>query len=116
MTEAFKRLNAKVEALLQENTKLMEQIKSLKGCAFPNECKKIQSDNKDTASPDQTVAGKDTSNPFMAVTLPKSEGEGSSSRRSGEEDYGEHSYYQDAQNPNADDDSGMSFDSSPAQP
>ncbi|KAG5589800.1 hypothetical protein H5410_040314 [Solanum commersonii] len=27
------------------------------------------------------------------------------------EDYGEHSYYQDAQNPNADDDSGMSFDS-----
>ncbi|KAG5581953.1 hypothetical protein H5410_052580 [Solanum commersonii] len=33
------------------------------------------------------------------------------SNSSGEEDYGEHSYYQDAQNPNADDDSGMSFDS-----
>ncbi|WMV42139.1 hypothetical protein MTR67_035524, partial [Solanum verrucosum] len=30
---------------------------------------------------------------------------------SGEEDYGEHSYYQDAQDPNEDDDSGMSFDS-----
>ncbi|KAH0728542.1 hypothetical protein KY284_004407 [Solanum tuberosum] len=121
------------------------------------------SDNNDTASPVQTVAGKDISNPFMAVTLPKSEGEGSSSRRrlprsfipgqdkhvitppnpdpngdrlvpdternrpnisprntnnnitrsnsSGEEDYREHLYYQDAQNPNADDDSGMSFDS-----
>ncbi|KAG5610532.1 hypothetical protein H5410_021813 [Solanum commersonii] len=27
-----------------------------------------------------------------------------------EEDYREHSYYQDAQNPNANDDSGMSFD------
>ncbi|KAG5595886.1 hypothetical protein H5410_037118 [Solanum commersonii] len=225
MTEAFKRLNAKVEALLQENTKLMEQIKSLKGKdsiqkinistqtsekSFPslekmdeqgvhsptNAKRSTVSDNKDTASPDQTVAGKDTSNPFMAVTLPKSEGEGSSSRRrlprsfiqvetttkktmlhkkkkhdkiesiikktleqffqqgqdkhvitppnpdpngdrlvpdiernrpntsprntnnnitrsnsSGEEDYREHSYYQDAQNPNADDDSGMSFDS-----
>ncbi|KAH0669812.1 hypothetical protein KY285_023958 [Solanum tuberosum] len=223
MTEAFKRLNAKVEALLQENTKLMEQIKSLKGKdsiqkidistqtsekSFPslekmdeqgvhsptNAKRSIVSDNNDTASPVQTVAGKDTSNPFMAVTLPKSEGEGSSSRRrlprsfiqvetttkktmlhkkkkndkiesiikrtleqffqqgqdkhiitppnpdpngdrlvpdiernrpnnsprntnitrsnsSGEEDYREDSYYQDAQNPNADDDSGMSFDS-----
>ncbi|WMV24419.1 hypothetical protein MTR67_017804 [Solanum verrucosum] len=28
-----------------------------------------------------------------------------------EEDYGEYSYYQDAQDPNEDDDSGMSFDS-----
>ncbi|KAG5602094.1 hypothetical protein H5410_033464 [Solanum commersonii] len=27
------------------------------------------------------------------------------------ENYGKHSYYQDAQNPNEDDDSGMSFDS-----
>ncbi|KAG5581954.1 hypothetical protein H5410_052581 [Solanum commersonii] len=96
MTEAFKRLNAKVEALLQENTKLMEQIKSLKGKdsiqkinistqtsekSFPslekmdeqgvhsptNAKRSTVSDNKDTASPDQTVAGKDTSNPFMAV-------------------------------------------------
>ncbi|KAH0738670.1 hypothetical protein KY290_037375 [Solanum tuberosum] len=152
------------------------------------------SDKKNTASPIQTVAGKDTSNPFMAVTLPKSEGEGPSSRRrlprsftqvetttkktmlhkkkkndkiesiikrtleqffqqgqdkhvittppnpdpsgdrlvpdteqdrtntssrkdtnrsnsSGEEDYREHLYYQDTQDPNEDDDSGMSFDS-----
>ncbi|KAG5586553.1 hypothetical protein H5410_046987 [Solanum commersonii] len=186
MTEAFKRLNAKVEVLLQENAKLMEQ------------------DNKDTASPVKTIADKDTSNPFMAVILPKNEDEGSSSRRrlprsftqietttkktmlykkkkndkiesiikktlekffqqgqdkyviptpnpdperarlvpdterinierdristtsrrdssgnnnvirslsSREEGYGEHDYYQDAQDPNEDDDSGMSFDS-----
>ncbi|KAH0729085.1 hypothetical protein KY289_000273 [Solanum tuberosum] len=232
MTEAFKRLNAKVEALLQENAKLMEQVKSFKGedsiqqihtstqtsePSFPSQDKMDEpgvhsptnakrstvSDNKDTASPVQMVAGKDTSNPFMAVTLPKSEDEGSSSRRrlprlftqvetitkktmlhkkkkndkidsiikktlekffqqgqekhvittqnpdpsgdrlvpdaehintgcdkintssrrdtagnnitrslsSGEEDYGEHSYYQNAQDPNEDDDSGMSFDS-----
>ncbi|KAK4373856.1 hypothetical protein RND71_004533 [Anisodus tanguticus] len=31
--------------------------------------------DKGTASPVQTVAGKDLSNPFMAVTLPKSEEE-----------------------------------------
>ncbi|KAH0675622.1 hypothetical protein KY285_023423 [Solanum tuberosum] len=232
MTEAFKRLNARVEALLQENTKLMEQVKSLKGKdplqkidtstqtsekSFPslekmdepgvhsptNAKRSTVSDNKDTTSPVQTVARKDTSNPFMAVTLPKIECECSSSRRrlpksftqietiskktmlhkkkkndkiesiikktlekffqqgqdkhvitppnpdpngdrlvpdaghldterdridtssrrnssgnnrtrspsSGEEDYGEHAYYQDAQDPNEDDDSGMSFDS-----
>ncbi|KAH0696524.1 hypothetical protein KY290_013894 [Solanum tuberosum] len=197
MTEAFKRLNAKVEALLQENAKLMEQVKLFKGKdsiqkihtskqtsepSFPSQDKMDEqgvhsptnakrstvSDDKDTASLVQTVAGKDTSNPFMAVTLPKSEDEGSSSRRrlprsftqdkhvittrnpdpsgdrlvpdterinterdrtntssrrdtsgnnitrslsSGEEDYGEHSYYQDAQDPNEDDDSRMSFDS-----
>ncbi|KAG5579172.1 hypothetical protein H5410_049799 [Solanum commersonii] len=144
------------------------------------------SDNKDTASAVQTVAGKDTSNPFMTVILPKNKDEGSLSRQrlprsftqietitkktmlhkkkkndkiekiikktlekffqqqdqdkhvipipnpdpngerlvpdtehssgnnnvtsSGEEDYGEHAYYQDAQDPNEDDDSGMSFD------
>ncbi|KAG5596062.1 hypothetical protein H5410_037294 [Solanum commersonii] len=170
MTEAFKRLNAKVEALLQENAKLMEQ-----GVHSPTNAKRSTvSDDKDTTSPVQTVAGKDTSNPFMAVTLPKSEDEGSSSRRRlprsftqffqqgqvkhvittqnldpsgdrlvpdieridtdrdrtntssrrdtsgnnitisisfGEDDYGEHSYYQDAQDPNEEDDSGMSFDS-----
>ncbi|KAG5611543.1 hypothetical protein H5410_022824 [Solanum commersonii] len=39
------------------------------------------SDNKDTANPVQTIAGKDASNPFMAVILPKNEDEGSSSRR-----------------------------------
>ncbi|KAG5623915.1 hypothetical protein H5410_009133 [Solanum commersonii] len=96
------------------------------------------SDKRDTASPVQTVTGKDTSNPFMTVILPKNKDEGcSSSRRrlvpdlerdkintssrgdnnnvtrslsSGEEDYvGEN--YQDAQDLNDDDDSGMSFDS-----
>ncbi|KAG5569089.1 hypothetical protein H5410_058855 [Solanum commersonii] len=51
------------------------------GVHSPTNAKRFTvSDNKDTASPDQTVAGKDTSNSFMAVTLPKSEGEGSSSR------------------------------------
>ncbi|KAG5572750.1 hypothetical protein H5410_062516 [Solanum commersonii] len=72
------------------------------------------SNDKDTASPIQTVAGKDTSNPFMTVILPKNEDEGSLSRRRspsfGEEHYGEYAYYQDAQDPNKDDDSGMSFD------
>ncbi|KAG5582809.1 hypothetical protein H5410_053436 [Solanum commersonii] len=147
------------------------------------------SDNKDTASPIQTIAGKDTSNPFMTIISPKNDDEGSSLRRRlprsftqietttkktllhkkkkndkiesiikktletffqqgqdkhvipipnsdterdkidtssrrdssgnnnvtrslsfGEEDYGEHAYYQDAQDPNEDDDSGMSFD------
>ncbi|KAG5608731.1 hypothetical protein H5410_020012 [Solanum commersonii] len=145
MTEAFKSLNAKVETLLQENAKLMEQVQSLKGkgtiqqihtstytsepsCPShdkmdeqrvhsPTNAKRSTvSDNKDTASPVQTVAGKDTSNPFMAVILPKNEDEGcSSSRRrslsSGEDDYGDNAYYQDAQDPNDDDDSGMSFDS-----
>ncbi|KAG5622364.1 hypothetical protein H5410_007582 [Solanum commersonii] len=139
MTEAFKRLNAKVEALIQENTRLMEQIKSLKGKdsiqkidtstqtsekSFPslekmdeqgvhsptNAKRSTAVDNKDTFSPAQTVALEDTSNPY-GQHFAKSEGEG-------EEDYREHLYYQDAQdpyeeahNPNEDDDSGMSFDS-----
>ncbi|KAG5585117.1 hypothetical protein H5410_045551 [Solanum commersonii] len=110
MTEAFKRLNAKVEALLQENVKLMEQVQSLKGkgtiqpihtstqtsepsCPSHNKMdeqgvhsptnakRSTVSDNKDTASPVQTVAGKDISNPFMAVILPKNEDEGCSSSR-----------------------------------
>ncbi|KAG5614426.1 hypothetical protein H5410_014250 [Solanum commersonii] len=110
MTEAFKRLNAKVEALLQENAKLMEQIQSLKGkgtiqkihtstqtsesnfssqdkmdeqgVQSPTNAKRSTvSDQKDTASLVQMVAGKDTSKPFMAVILPKNEDEGSSSRR-----------------------------------
>ncbi|KAG5631037.1 hypothetical protein H5410_002754 [Solanum commersonii] len=110
MTEAFKRLNAKVEALLQENAKLMEQVKLFKGKesvqkihtstqtpepSFPSQEKmneqgvhspmnvkrSIVSDNKDTASPIQTVAGKDTSNLFMAVILPKNEDEGFPSRQ-----------------------------------
>ncbi|KAG5585119.1 hypothetical protein H5410_045553 [Solanum commersonii] len=120
------------------------------------------SDNKDTSSPIQTLAGKDISNPFMAVILPKmkmkvvlhqdkgrdkhvipnpipnpdpngdrlvpdmenitTERERTSARRdssgnnnrslsSGKDDYGNNAYYQDAQGPNDDDDSGMSFDS-----
>uniref|UniRef100_M1B9S0 Uncharacterized protein n=1 Tax=Solanum tuberosum TaxID=4113 RepID=M1B9S0_SOLTU len=110
MTEAFKRLNAKIEALLQENAKLMEQVKLFKdqdsnqkihtstqtsessfssqdkmdeqGVHSPTNAKRSTvSNDKDTASPVQMVAGKDTSNPFMAVTLLKSEDEGSSSRR-----------------------------------
>ncbi|KAG5604101.1 hypothetical protein H5410_025593 [Solanum commersonii] len=166
MTEAFKRLNAKVEALLQENAKLMEQVKLFKG---KESVQKIHTSTETSESsfPSQDKmdeqAGKATSNPFMAVTLPKREGEGSSSRRMlprsftqdkhvittpnpdpsgdrlvpdterdrintssrrdvsgnnitkslsyGEENYGEHAYYQDAQDPNEDNDSGISFDS-----
>uniref|UniRef100_M1DBD2 Uncharacterized protein n=1 Tax=Solanum tuberosum TaxID=4113 RepID=M1DBD2_SOLTU len=53
-----------------------------KGVHSPTNAKRSTvSDKNDTASPVQTVAGKDKSNPFMAVTLPKSEGESSSSRR-----------------------------------
>ncbi|KAG5607930.1 hypothetical protein H5410_029422 [Solanum commersonii] len=107
------------------------------GVHFPTNAKRSTvSDNKDTDSPVQMVAGKDTSNLFMSVILSKNEDEdpngdrlvpdaehinsditNTSSRRdtsgnnitrslsSGEEDYGEHSYYQDAQDPNEDDDS-----------
>ncbi|KAG5589847.1 hypothetical protein H5410_040361 [Solanum commersonii] len=109
MTEAFKRLNAKVEALLQENAKLMEQVQSLKGkgtiqqvhtstltsepsCPFqdkmdepgvhsPTNAKRSTVSDRDTASPVQMVADKDTSNPFMAVILPKNEDECCSSSR-----------------------------------
>jgi len=45
-----------------------------------NAVRSTVSDN-DTASPVQTVTGKDKSNPLMAVTLPKSEDEGPSRRR-----------------------------------
>ncbi|KAG5602095.1 hypothetical protein H5410_033465 [Solanum commersonii] len=171
-----------------------------KGVHSPtNVIRSTVSDDKDTVSSVQTVADEDTSNSFMAVTLPKSKEENSSSRRRlprslipvetlrkktmlhkkkkndkiksiikqtlekffqqgqvehiittqkpdpsedrlvpdtdqintssrrdsptnnrtrslsfGEENpenYGEHSYYQDAQNSNEDDDSEMSFDS-----
>ncbi|KAG5604957.1 hypothetical protein H5410_026449 [Solanum commersonii] len=86
--------------LLLENAKLMEKVKLFKGkevvqrihtstqtseLSFPSQDKmdeqgvhfptnakrSIVSDNKNTTSPIQTVAGKDTSNPFMAVTLQK---------------------------------------------
>ncbi|KAG5609052.1 hypothetical protein H5410_020333 [Solanum commersonii] len=40
-----------------------------------------------------------------------SSGNNNRSLRSGEDDYGDNAYYQDAQDPNDDDDSGMSFDS-----
>uniref|UniRef100_M1DK17 Uncharacterized protein n=1 Tax=Solanum tuberosum TaxID=4113 RepID=M1DK17_SOLTU len=110
MIEAFNRLNGKVEALLQENAKLMEHVKLSKGKdssqkaptgtqilapSYPsqdkmdkkglhsptNAIRSTVSDDKDTASLVQTVASKDTSNSLMAVTLPKSEEESSSSRR-----------------------------------
>ncbi|KAG5578104.1 hypothetical protein H5410_058238 [Solanum commersonii] len=99
------------------------------GVHFPTNAKRSIVSDRDTASPVQTVAGKDTSNPFIAVILPKNEDEerdkiNTSSRRDssgnnnvarslsfGEEDYGEHAYYQDAQDLNEDDDSGMSFNS-----
>ncbi|KAG5612016.1 hypothetical protein H5410_023297 [Solanum commersonii] len=185
MTEAFKRLNAKIEALLQENVKLMEQVQSLKGKetiqkihtstqtaepSFPSQdkmdeqgvhsptnAKRSTVSDKDTTSPVQTVADKDTSNPFMLsfcqkmkmkgqdkhvipTPNPDPKGDrlvpnterinierdriGTSSRRDssgnnnvirplsfGEEDYVEHAYYQNAQDPNEDNDSRMSFDS-----
>ena len=37
--------------------------------------KKSTVSDEDTASPVQTLAGKDLANPFMAITLPKSENE-----------------------------------------
>ena len=52
------------------------------GVHSPLNAKKSTVSDEDTASPVQTVAGKDFSNPLMAVTLPKSEkDEGSFSRR-----------------------------------
>ncbi|KAG5568537.1 hypothetical protein H5410_064447 [Solanum commersonii] len=48
-----------------------------------------------------TSSGKDSSDNNNVIRSPSF----------GEEDYGEHAYYQDAQDPNEDDDSGMSFDS-----
>ncbi|KAG5606841.1 hypothetical protein H5410_028333 [Solanum commersonii] len=156
MTEAFKRLNEKVETLLQENARLMKQVKLLKGkdsshkvhtgtqtpkLSYPSQDKMDEkdvhsptnaisstvSDEKATASPVQTVAEQDkhviaTINPDPSEDrlVPDAETTNTGSRRessgnnitsAGEDDYGEHSYYQDAQNPNEDDDSGMSFDS-----
>ena len=52
------------------------------GVHTPLNAKKSIVSDEDTASPAQTVVGKDFSNPLMAVTLSKSEkDEGSSSRR-----------------------------------
>ena len=51
------------------------------GVHSPLNAKKSTVSDEDTASPVQTVAGKDLSNPLMAITLPKSEkDEGSSTR------------------------------------
>ena len=49
------------------------------GVHSPLNAKKSTVSDEDIASPVQTVAGKDLSNPFMAVTLPKSENKESSS-------------------------------------
>ncbi|KAK4351574.1 hypothetical protein RND71_030887 [Anisodus tanguticus] len=87
--------------------------------------------DRDTTSPVQMVAGKDSSNPLMAVTLPKSEKEeeisstirrklpqtcttGSSSRDEDSVDHVSDSKFLEsnyAQDPNDNYDSGMSFDS-----
>ena len=56
------------------------------GVHSPLNAKKSTVSDEDTASPVQTVAGKDLSNSFMAVTFPKSENEESSSS-SQNEDY-----------------------------
>ncbi|TMW84510.1 hypothetical protein EJD97_025034 [Solanum chilense] len=109
MTEAFRRLNLRNEALTQENAKLRERLQRMESKGKTKQDVQTQTDiqgflsqikmdemgvhsllnvkksivsDKDTASPVQTVAGKDFSNPLMAITLPKSEkDEGSSSRR-----------------------------------
>ncbi|KAM3322250.1 hypothetical protein P3S67_003401 [Capsicum chacoense] len=52
-----------------------------KGVHFPLNAQKSTVPDVGTASPVQTVTGKDKSNPLMAVTLPKSEDEGCSSSK-----------------------------------
>ncbi|KAK4364578.1 hypothetical protein RND71_015936 [Anisodus tanguticus] len=70
-----------------------------------------------TTSPVQTVAGKDKSNPLKVVTLPKSESEEEISLKTRQdidhvsETSSENELIQYAQDPNENDDSGMSFDS-----
>ncbi|KAK4363656.1 hypothetical protein RND71_018897 [Anisodus tanguticus] len=184
MTEAFKRLNQTKEELQKQNIHLLEKVTELELKLRQSSIRQTQSSPSSskmdetgvhsllnakkpiipgigTTSPVQTVAGKDLPNPFMAVTLPKSEEEpsfsktrrklpqtltGSSSKArskrtkkqqtknieqiiketlenifkeqtearqeetSSDNEFLE-SNYQDAQDPNADDDSGMSFDS-----
>ena len=104
MTETVRRLNQQKETLIQEKMKLLEQARLLEqrlqavkfelvqsqsspsqtkmdetGVHSPMNANRSTVSDKDTASPVQTVAGKDSSNPLMAVTLPKSEDEGCSS-------------------------------------
>ena len=57
------------------------------GVHSPLNVKKPTVSDEDTTSPVQTVAGKDLSNPFMAVTVPKSESEECSSSQNIDEDY-----------------------------
>ncbi|KAG5614371.1 hypothetical protein H5410_014195 [Solanum commersonii] len=76
MTEAFKRLNAKITHLEKE---FSISQKWMRWCAFPNDAKRSIRIIKIQISPIKR-SGKDTSNPLMVSTLPKSEGEGSSSK------------------------------------
>ena len=114
MTEAFKRLNLRNEALMQKNAKLRERLRRMESKGktkqdvqtqtdiqgfpslikmdemnvhFPLNVKKSTVSDEDTASPVQTVADKDLSNPFMAVTVPKSESEECSYSQNIDEDY-----------------------------
>ncbi|KAK4345424.1 hypothetical protein RND71_035600 [Anisodus tanguticus] len=98
MTEAFKRLNQTKEELQKQNIHLLEQVTKLELQLRQNHLRQTQSSPSPlkmdetgvhsllnakkpivpgigTTSPVQTVAGKDISNPLMAVTLPKSEAE-----------------------------------------
>ncbi|KAG5609030.1 hypothetical protein H5410_020311 [Solanum commersonii] len=108
MTEAFKRLNAKVEALLQENAKLMEQVQSLKG---KGTIQPIHTSTQ-TSEPSCPSHNKMDEQERMNTSARRdSSGNNNRSLSSGEDDYGNNAYYQDAQDPNDNDDSGMSFDS-----
>ncbi|KAK4372953.1 hypothetical protein RND71_008337 [Anisodus tanguticus] len=106
MTEAFKRLNQTKEELLKQNIHLLEKVSQLELILRQNQLKQTQTQSSpspskmdetglhsllnakkpivsgmDTTSPVQTVAGKDSSNPLMAVTLPKSEQEEATSSK-----------------------------------
>ncbi|KAF3656150.1 putative MLP-like protein 34-like [Capsicum annuum] len=87
-----------------------------KGVHFPLNAQKSTVQDVGTASPIQTVTGKDKSKPLMAVTLPKSEDKGCSSSKHKlaksdlDDSIASHlAHFQDAQD--SYDDSGMSFDS-----
>ncbi|KAK4372818.1 hypothetical protein RND71_008202 [Anisodus tanguticus] len=93
MTETVKRLNQKKEALLEDRLKLIDKIKMLEqkvqqsqssptpikmeetGVRSHLNANKPTTSGKCVASPAQTVAGKDLTNPLKADTLPKSEEE-----------------------------------------
>lgn len=81
----FELLQSQTQAISQHDTQDQEMSSpshekmDKKGVHSPMNVTRSTVSDKDTASPVQTVAGKDLSNPFMAVTLPKSEDEGSSS-------------------------------------